>query len=75
MKVFLIRTISGDDVIANDKTLKDLYRHLVTGFRKMSIKLIRQFFTSFSKIYFLTSGLIFYFQSDQTPVASGNGKI
>ena len=48
----------------------------MTRYPKTSIQLFKQFFTSFSNIYFLTSSLkLFCFRSVQTPVTSGNGKI
>ena len=61
---FLVRTISGNDVITTDKT-SSLNHLLEKRYRETRIRLSEQFFSSFPKIYFdfrfesfFTSGLI-----------------
>ena len=73
---FLIRTISGDDVIATDKTSKTCPAITWLYIEKREYNFLNSFLQAFQKyIFWLPVSKFFHFRSDQTPVTFGNGKI
>ena len=72
----MIRTTSGDDVIATDKTSKTSTAISWLDIEKRVYNSLNSFSQAFQKyIFWLPVRKIFYFRSDQTPVTSGNGEI
>ena len=74
-RTFLVRTISGDDVIATDKTSTAFTAMQWYDIKQREWDSLNSFLQAFQKYYFwLPFQKSFHFQSDQTTVTSGNSR-